>query len=171
MFLRELFLLLSIFLLTGCNVLVRYGSEPPGAFLRYSDGTDTPFTKAQGQGYAPIEVPYPQSDEFKSGGCMYVVTPSAQWPDGAQLGSYRLQLCKSMAQGQTFIWAHTLRRPDLSTPKPAINIPQGNQPSPSNNAAVSNTGASIEDAKKKCADLGFKLGTEGFGNCVLKLSR
>jgi hypothetical protein len=30
---------------------------------------------------------------------------------------------------------------------------------------------SIDDAKKKCADLGFKAGTEQFGNCVLKLSK
>jgi hypothetical protein len=29
----------------------------------------------------------------------------------------------------------------------------------------------MEDAKKKCADLGFKAGTEQFGNCVLKLSK
>jgi hypothetical protein len=29
----------------------------------------------------------------------------------------------------------------------------------------------IEDSKKKCSDLGFKLGTEAFGNCVLKLTK
>ncbi len=32
-------------------------------------------------------------------------------------------------------------------------------------------GASIDDAKKKCAELGFTPGTEKFGNCVLKVSR
>jgi hypothetical protein len=31
--------------------------------------------------------------------------------------------------------------------------------------------ASFDDAKKKCADLGFKAGTEAFGNCVLRLSK
>jgi len=31
--------------------------------------------------------------------------------------------------------------------------------------------SSIERAKAKCADLGFKKGTEQFGNCVLKLSK
>jgi hypothetical protein len=30
---------------------------------------------------------------------------------------------------------------------------------------------SIDDSKAKCADLGFKSGTEKFGDCVLKLSR
>jgi hypothetical protein len=29
----------------------------------------------------------------------------------------------------------------------------------------------IEEAKKKCVDLGFKNGTEGFGKCVLQLSK
>jgi hypothetical protein len=29
----------------------------------------------------------------------------------------------------------------------------------------------IEDSKKKCSDLGFKSGTEAFGNCVLKLTK
>jgi len=28
----------------------------------------------------------------------------------------------------------------------------------------------MDSAKKKCVDLGFKAGTEGFGKCVLKLS-
>jgi len=30
---------------------------------------------------------------------------------------------------------------------------------------------SLDTAKKKCADLGFKSGTEDFGKCVLKLSK
>lgn len=30
---------------------------------------------------------------------------------------------------------------------------------------------SIEDAKKKCLDLGFKTGTEQFGKCVLQISK
>ena len=30
---------------------------------------------------------------------------------------------------------------------------------------------SYDDAKKKCSDLGFKSGTEGFGKCVLQLSK
>lgn len=29
----------------------------------------------------------------------------------------------------------------------------------------------VEDAKRKCNELGFKLGTEGFGKCVLQLSK
>lgn len=31
--------------------------------------------------------------------------------------------------------------------------------------------ASLDDTKAKCADLGFKAGTETFGECVIKLSR
>jgi tetratricopeptide (TPR) repeat protein len=33
------------------------------------------------------------------------------------------------------------------------------------------TSNSIEDAKKKCVDLGFKPATEKFGQCVLRLSK
>lgn len=29
---------------------------------------------------------------------------------------------------------------------------------------------SMDDAKRKCLDLGFKVGTESFGQCVLKVS-
>lgn len=29
----------------------------------------------------------------------------------------------------------------------------------------------LSDAKRKCTDLGFKSGTEGFGKCVLQLSK
>jgi hypothetical protein len=29
----------------------------------------------------------------------------------------------------------------------------------------------LADAKAKCVDLGFKVGTESFGSCVLKLSK
>ena len=31
--------------------------------------------------------------------------------------------------------------------------------------------SALDWAKKKCTDLGFKAGTERFGNCVLQLSR
>jgi len=42
---------------------------------------------------------------------------------------------------------------------------------PSPNSGNSNqAGAGLEAAKKKCIDLGFKVGTESFGNCVLKVA-
>ena len=41
---------------------------------------------------------------------------------------------------------------------------------PENSSGLT-SGASIDDAKKKCAELGFTRGTEKFGNCVLKVSR
>jgi len=33
------------------------------------------------------------------------------------------------------------------------------------------TGLNLEDARKKCQELGFETGTEAFGKCVLKLSK
>ena len=40
-----------------------------------------------------------------------------------------------------------------------------------NSSTVKNSEATLEDAKKKCIDLGFQQATEGFGNCVLKLAK
>ncbi len=50
----------------------------------------------------------------------------------------------------------------------------GPRPSPQNSAPItSNTQnlTSVDDAKRKCTDLGFKAGTESFGKCVLQLSK
>jgi hypothetical protein len=50
-----------------------------------------------------------------------------------------------------------------------------NQPSKANEASISpsvnTTPISMEQAKSKCQDLGFKAGTESFGQCVLKISK
>jgi hypothetical protein len=37
--------------------------------------------------------------------------------------------------------------------------------------ASANTTSTLSEAKKKCADLGFKAGTEDFGKCVLQISK
>lgn len=50
----------------------------------------------------------------------------------------------------------------LSELPPTTLISSGAEPSKS---------ASMDDYKKKCSDLGFKAGTEGFGKCVLQLSK
>ena len=43
---------------------------------------------------------------------------------------------------------------------------------PRGNVTSTGTSAlSIQNAKTKCTDLGFKLGTEDFGKCVLQLSK
>jgi hypothetical protein len=55
---------------------------------------------------------------------------------------YRFE-CKSKSQ---------VIQPVQNTPLPAANI-------------------GINDAKSKCKDLGFKQGTEQFGNCVLKFTK
>jgi len=63
--------------------------------------------------------------------------------------------------------AHILGyRMPTSNPSPVLP-PVGNSSNPIGN---SGTSSSIEVARKKCEELGFKSGTEAFGNCVLKLS-
>jgi hypothetical protein len=41
---------------------------------------------------------------------------------------------------------------------------------PSNDASNPSK-VSMDDAKRKCLDLGFKVGTESFGQCVLKVAQ
>lgn len=55
--------------------------------------------------------------------------------------------------------------PIIAQTSPASNITE-TKPVTTPNASIN-----INDAKSKCADLGFKPGTERFGDCVLRLSK
>ena len=55
----------------------------------------------------------------------------------------------------------TERYPNSQTP---------NSSSPVFNSSVKGNQTGLEMAKKKCIELGFKVGTESFGNCVLKVA-
>lgn len=58
--------------------------------------------------------------------------------------------------------------------KPAVGNPIFQSPMPSRidlQLPSQPASMSIESATKKCEEIGFKLGTESFGNCVLKLSK
>jgi len=46
-----------------------------------------------------------------------------------------------------------------------------NKTQPSSDYTPSTSTISIEDAKKKCLEIGFKNATEGFGKCVLQLTK
>jgi len=43
------------------------------------------------------------------------------------------------------------------------------EPKPKSNPVTTQPKVSIDDAKKQCTDIGFKAGTEKFGDCVLEL--
>jgi len=64
--------------------------------------------------------------------------------------------------------AHILgyRMPTLN---PSVEFPPAS--SSPNSLGASGTSSSIEAARKKCEELGFKSGTETFGSCVLTLSK
>jgi hypothetical protein len=58
--------------------------------------------------------------------------------------------------------------------KPAVGNPIFQSPFPARRESVTpaqGTGLTIDAAAKKCEEIGFKSGTEAFGNCVLKLSK
>ena len=150
-----IFLALLTIFITGCAVTVTYQSEPPGAII---------IGEAHGGGvfnYAtPMKIIYPSAQEtFNQGTCPIIMSPTARWLDGTTLDPVRLQLCH-----RDSVWV-------LYKPSPINN--QNSQPTQQNTQSFKPDWAqvSLEDAKKKCTELGFKAGTESFGNCVLKISK
>jgi hypothetical protein len=76
------------------------------------------------------------------------------------------QISKSWKGGKMFTdyWQYNcngLTQNSQENPAPLLmpNIPKGNQ------------NLSIEQSKEKCSELGFKAGTEAFGNCILKITK
>jgi hypothetical protein len=99
-----------------------------------------------------MKLSYPDiAKDFRQGICSDIFTPTVRWADGTTLGPEKICLIYLESE-------YTLIKP-ISSPKvPAYQAPKS-------------SGFGIDEAKKKCVDLGFKSGTEGFGNCVLKLSK
>jgi hypothetical protein len=78
--------------------------------------------------------------------------------------------------GETEEWQGFEEGSGLSTVRsklcsdPTIVLRQAD-PVPTDNSNVDKTLAAVENAKEKCLKLGFKVGTERFGECVLTLSK
>jgi hypothetical protein len=123
-----------------------YYSNPPGARLIYPNGSSV---------NTPITFDVAWTDEYKNGGCIYLLSPEAVWPDGARVEPVKLNLCR---EGKTPTFKHIFLKPALTPTAPPY------QQAPSQ-------GMDLNQAKNKCNELGFKMGTEAFGNCVLKMSK
>jgi hypothetical protein len=67
-------------------------------------------------------------------------------------------------------WMCKKLHPDTVVIEQDFNIPRQERP-PEGTGNSSDALRAIESAKRQCSELGFKLGTEKFGNCVLKVSR
>ena len=142
----KLFLPLLLVLLTGCAPTVLYKSEPPGAII----SGNTPSGRFSYN--TPIDLTYPTlANDFKEGFCTNILTPIATWPDGVMIPSKDVCLIHRKSE-------YTFVKPAQVYQTPAYQPP-------------SSPVVGMDDAKKKCAELGFKSGTETFGNCVLKLSK
>ena len=145
---KKLFLIPIASVLIGCAPTVIYKSNPPGAIIS---------GPAHGGGFysyrTPYTLQYPSlTSSFKEGICTTIETPTVRWDDGATLAPYNVCLLH--------------RSSELVLVKPAPQ--QTFQPTFQSKPA---TTIDIDDAKVKCLDLGFKLGTEVFGKCVLRLSK
>ena len=53
----------------------------------------------------------------------------------------------------------------------AMSCPAKGTANPPEASKLSTPNLSMEQAKAKCIDLGFKTGTESFGQCVLKMTK
>jgi hypothetical protein len=77
------------------------------------------------------------------------------------------QYCQERRLGKAEITRQTLNAPSVKHYEfkcMSITYAQPTPVTPSNNI-------SMDVAKQKCGELGFKSGTEGFGKCVLQLSK
>ena len=84
------------------------------------------------------------------------------------------QIIARGAEGEFSTYQFTCGRPqnlpnyNAGTVSSGAGQPLASYSQPSTTPAAAKP--SLEDAKVKCKDLGFKAGTERFGDCVLKLS-
>jgi len=85
--------------------------------------------------------------------------------NGRGLGLARITSTRSAAWGNT-IYQFTCYRPEVKAPQ-MEQMDRSNQQMRDQRPQT----VSIEDAKRKCLDLGIKAGTEQFGKCVLQLSK
>jgi High potential iron-sulfur protein len=71
-------------------------------------------------------------------------------------------------------YAPDAARGGISSQKPSVLTPNDAPPENKNSLespAFQQKQSGFDEAKAKCADLGFEIGTEKFGNCVLKLTK
>ncbi len=135
----------TLTLTVGCaTTTVLYKSDPPGATISGPTVNGGNFLLN-----TPTTISYPTVDAG-NGICKEIITPLTRWPDGTTLDPANLRLCHRSSE-----WV-------LVKPSPARTF------KPDIPAKVP---TDIDEAKAKCSQLGFKAGTEAFGNCVLRLSR
>ena len=145
------FLLVFLLFLCGCApTKITLRSDPPGAIIS-GDGFDGTFIQRE-----PVSRILPRSswtDAFKNGGCMNMRAGKATWSDGSLLDVPTISICNTSNNVYIF------RKP-IAT----VTTPPAYQSRPSG-------GMGIDEAKRACLDLGFKAGTQEYGNCVLKVSK
>ncbi len=144
-YLRYWIFIATLTLITGCaTTTVLYKSDPPGATISGPSVNGGNFLLN-----TPTTVSYPTVD-VGNGVCREIISPFARWPDGTTLDPAALRLCHRASE-----WVLVKPAPPR-TFKPDIpaKVP-----------------TDINEAKTKCTQLGFKAGSEAFGNCVLRLSK
>lgn len=160
---KKLFLFILIFSLTGCGtpyIKYRFNDNE-----RQAQVIDSQRTGRREHASSHPVFGYPEiKEQISRGECGVIDSPIVIWDDGTELRSQKIRICgiandfyvkKPLLNNSNQVTRQTL--PDIKT---QLNVTTTQQNS-----------SNIDDAKKKCSDLGFKSGTEGFGKCVLQLSK
>lgn len=137
--------LISLFV-TGCasnTSRITFHSNPPGAIIYSLDSTGTSFN----HGVTPVTIGFSVPENLD---CASTNQVKAKWDNGQTDIEQSFKVCK----GQTY--QHKFNRSVVGGYTPGTSSPS--------------TG-SIDQFKQQCQDLGFKPGTEKFGNCVLELNK
>jgi hypothetical protein len=90
-----------------------------------------------------------------------------------ELKSLAVDNCNRGMDGRVGCQVYAIDSNIVSTPRPYIPLPSTVVEEKKVNlpAVVEVNSIGISEAKNKCQELGFKAGTEGFGKCVLRLSK
>jgi hypothetical protein len=158
-----------IFLISSISLI---GCGTPYVKYRFND-TNAVVVKSNGQqesaSWHPV-VTYPEvAETVRNGQCANVYTPLVIWNDGTKLQPHLIRICSTMNEYRVIKPTNITTQPQFQPIPQPVQIQNNQQNSSSNNQNT--VQLNIEDAKKKCLDLGFKTGTEGFGKCVLQFSK
>lgn len=135
-----------VLFITGCagTSSITFYSNPPGAMIYVGDRNGT---EIENEGLAPLIQYYSMPNDLK---CTTTGKVVAKWDNGQKEFGGPFNICINQK------YQHTFNRSELGEYIPKKSSPLSN---------------SLDQAKNQCKDLGYKPGTEKFGNCVLELNK
>jgi hypothetical protein len=158
-----------LLLLGGCATYVDYYSNPPGAYITYKTTAGDTSTIP-----TPKRLEYPGwTEEYKNGGCMWKMTPTARWSDGATVAPVSIKLCRN-DKGHVFHYTfqkpqQPIPTPPAYTPPPPVEVKKRLYIDSQDRAQSTPTKAPASpalDVEKKCLRMGLAPGSDDYNLCI-----